>query len=317
MIHRPTAFLLHLSHGRGRNRPSRFRVRARRTLQLTAPNYRAALFGLSQGRGFSLVELSIVLVILGLLVGGILAGQSLIRASELRAVGTEHERWMTAVNSFKDKYFATPGKMLTATSIWGKDATTCNSAVGTAGTPGTCNGSGDGLIYEFDREQFLFWQHLVLAGLIEGTYTGKPITGGTGTAYDIEIGTNVPRSKLANAGWAAGGYWNTVGDAGLYVFSGAIISSDSRMAGNFFSYGADDNANPQLRTGILLPQEAWNIDSKLDDGVPNSGKIFARRNGNLCANLSGASPPQNFASGVTYSLSNTAANCSLYFVRQF
>lgn len=61
---------------------------------------------LSRKRGFSLVELSIVLVILGLLTGGILAGQSLIRAAELRAVSTEYSRYATAVQSFRDKYFA-------------------------------------------------------------------------------------------------------------------------------------------------------------------------------------------------------------------
>lgn len=62
-----------------------------------------------QCKAFSLVELSIVLVILGLLTGGILAGQSLIRAAELRAVSTEYSRYITATQSFRDKYFAVPG----------------------------------------------------------------------------------------------------------------------------------------------------------------------------------------------------------------
>jgi len=50
--------------------------------------------------GFSLVELSIVLVILGLLTGGILGGQSLIRAAELRSIASDLFRYGTAVNSF-------------------------------------------------------------------------------------------------------------------------------------------------------------------------------------------------------------------------
>lgn len=69
-------------------------------------------------RGFSLVELSIVLVILGLLTGGILAGQSLIRASELRSVSTELQRYSSAIYSFRDQYMALPGDMLNATSFW-------------------------------------------------------------------------------------------------------------------------------------------------------------------------------------------------------
>jgi prepilin-type N-terminal cleavage/methylation domain-containing protein len=57
---------------------------------------------------FSLVELSIVLVILGLLTGGILTGQNLIRAAELRAVVTEFNRYQTAVRTFEDKYSPFP-----------------------------------------------------------------------------------------------------------------------------------------------------------------------------------------------------------------
>ena len=70
-------------------------------------------------QGFSLVELSIVLVILGLLTGGILAGQSLIRASELRAATAEYQRYATSIQSFRDKYMALPGDMTNATRFWG------------------------------------------------------------------------------------------------------------------------------------------------------------------------------------------------------
>jgi prepilin-type N-terminal cleavage/methylation domain-containing protein len=66
-------------------------------------------------RGFSLVELSIVLVILGLLTGGILAGQSLIRAAELRSITTQFNQYVSATQSFRDKYMALPGDMPNAT----------------------------------------------------------------------------------------------------------------------------------------------------------------------------------------------------------
>ena len=92
-------------------------------------------------RGFSLVELSIVLVILGLLTGGILAGQSLIRASELRAVSTEFQRYVAAVNTFRDKYFMLPGDMSNATAFWGEDAAQCDTAAAD-GTPGSQGADG-------------------------------------------------------------------------------------------------------------------------------------------------------------------------------
>jgi prepilin-type N-terminal cleavage/methylation domain-containing protein len=63
---------------------------------------------------FSLVELSIVLVILGLLVGGVLSGQALIRASEMRSITAQANQYRAAIYSFRDKYFAIPGDMANA-----------------------------------------------------------------------------------------------------------------------------------------------------------------------------------------------------------
>jgi prepilin-type N-terminal cleavage/methylation domain-containing protein len=69
-------------------------------------------------KGFTLVELSIVLVILGLLAGGVLAGQSLIRAAELRSVTTQLEQYSTAIYAFRDRYFAIPGDEEFARRAW-------------------------------------------------------------------------------------------------------------------------------------------------------------------------------------------------------
>ena len=66
---------------------------------------------------FSLVELSIVLVILGLLVGTVLTGKSLIRASELRSVVSQFQAFHAAHNAFKDKYFSIAGDMNNATQF--------------------------------------------------------------------------------------------------------------------------------------------------------------------------------------------------------
>jgi len=68
--------------------------------------------------GFSLVELSIVLVIVGLLVGGVLTGKSLIRAADLRSVSTDYEGYRTATSAFRDKYFGLPGDITNASSFW-------------------------------------------------------------------------------------------------------------------------------------------------------------------------------------------------------
>ena len=61
--------------------------------------------------GFTLIELSVVLVIIGLIVGGILIGQDLIRSAEVRAQITQIEKYNQAVNTFKGKYGGIPGDL--------------------------------------------------------------------------------------------------------------------------------------------------------------------------------------------------------------
>lgn len=150
--------------------------------------------------GFSLVELSIVLVILGLLTGGILGGQALIRAAELRSLTVELERLSTATYSFRDKYFGMPGDITNATAFWGDQATgvnACPSPSTPDGSPGTCNGNGDGQFSGGDLgENLRALQQLALAGLIEGSYTGIP-----SASNNVQLaGENVVRARLPNAG---------------------------------------------------------------------------------------------------------------------
>lgn len=257
-------------------------------------------------KAFSLVELSIVLVILGLLVGGILAGKSLIRASELRAVSSEYQRHLTATHTFRDKYLAVPGDITNATAIWGKDNTNCSGHTGTAATPGTCNGDGDGMLdYPVSAsatgEMFQFWKQLSLAGLIEGTYTG--LAGAGGLAH-VAIGSNAPLSKMSSTGWSVL-YFNRVTNTGdLY-----ILAVDY---GNTFLFGGENTSGTTYNSGSTMrPAEAWNIDTKLDDGMPATGKVIAYYYG-ICGNGANAT---DFTA--TYRLSSTSLNCPLFFRNAF
>lgn len=217
-------------------------------------------------QGFSLVELSIVLVILGLLTGGILGGQELIRAAEMRAIGTEVSKFQTATNTFRDKYFAMPGDMANADRFWGYPGGSAANCPGTAGSgTETCNGNGDGDIDTGSASQygevFLFWQHLANAGLIEGQYTGMA---GSGSGLDAELGGNSPRSKLGNAGWTA--YDNGTGNA-TYEYT--------LDYGNTLEFG-EPSTGWETGEPALTPEEAWSIDTKVDDGQPARGKVIAR-----------------------------------------
>lgn len=76
-------------------------------------------------KGFTLIELSIVLVIIGLLVGGVLAGQTLIAAAQVRKEISKLNSISTAINTFRVKYDALPGDMANATTYFGADPA-CN-----------------------------------------------------------------------------------------------------------------------------------------------------------------------------------------------
>ncbi len=208
--------------------------------------------------GFSLVELSIVLVILGLLTGGILAGQSLIRAAELRSVNADYARYAAAKYTFRDKYFALPGDFNRATDFWTATNGTLSTCITTPSTgTSTCNGNGDGNISWMDAanpqyyESFTVWKHLANAGLIEGSYSNIDST-------PIQPGVNVPQSRIAQAFFMFYSVAPNYSDATYFTFT----------SGSSFLLMQDMSA-----LGKLKAEEAWNIDMKMDDGRPGLGAV--------------------------------------------
>lgn len=251
--------------------------------------------------GFSLVELSIVLVILGLLVGGILSGQSLIRASELRAVTTEYDRYRTAIQTFRGKYFGLPGDLNNATSFWGyTGGAGCTNNSGTAAvSPGTCDGNGDGILRYAtvpgqSGEPYQGWRHLALAGLIEGSYTGMSTAPGLPfpEAVEYAIGVNCPESKIRTVGWGMS-YFDALAAAHIGVYNQNYL--------NWFNIGKNDTY--WTDAPFLKPEEAWNIDNKIDDGMPARGNMQSWPACSTSASVVDFSNP--------YKLSDSAVLCPL------
>jgi len=162
-------------------------------------------------KGFTLVEIAIVLVIIGLLLGGVLKGQELITQAKIKNVANDFNGMSAAVYGYQDRYKKFPGDDDKATTRWST-------------ATGLTNGSGDGVIgvlagtpsfpgYESQTEadeSRLFWRHLRLAGFIGGDNANgqQPQNavgglvgvqhGGLGLTGLIICSSNLP-GKIANA----------------------------------------------------------------------------------------------------------------------
>lgn len=200
-------------------------------------------------KAFSLIELASVVMVIALLISGISVAYSMIKQADLRSIITEANAFMDAIDLFEQKYKSLPGDYPYASVQWG---TTCDS------TPGNCNGNGNGVIeYNYAtltrNEGLRAWQHMALAGMISGNYTG--VTDMAGGTY---IGVNAPRAQYQNKGWSilSDTPYNPPNSPGQYL----------NIGGPRLGFPPDDSILPTI--------DAYSIDNKIDDGYPRNGLVW-------------------------------------------
>jgi len=205
--------------------------------------------------GFTLIELSIVLTIIGLIVGGVLVGQDLIKAAGLRATIQQIEKYNSATNTFNNKFGGIPGDI----SVTNAAAFGLYTAAGSQGR-GDNNGLVDGTVATpaaWSQEGCMFWVHLTNANLLDGNFTqvcdgAAPLVVAAASVSEVWPLARLGKSNYINVGSAGGLNFFMIGAITSAAAAGSISSSVA-----------------------ITPIDSYNIDSKMDDGYPLAGLVQA------------------------------------------
>jgi type II secretory pathway pseudopilin PulG len=188
-------------------------------------------------QGFTLLEIAILIVIVGLILAGVIKGQEMITSAKVKRVAGQIDEIRAAYFGFQDRYKALPGDYADADVYIDCGASAC------------LKGDGDGRIRANDtpiagsqaHEDILVWTHLSGSGLLKGDYK---MADGESLATD----TDTPRNPYS-------AYLQIVFD-GDYGLGGAGVPRH------------------QLKTGPQIPVEVVaELDRKTDDGKPYTGAV--------------------------------------------
>ncbi len=245
---------------------------------------------------FSLIELSIVLIIIGLLIAGITGGASLIKSSELRSVMGEARGYAVAVNAFYTQYSALPGDY--------------DIAIGNG-----LAGDNDGTI-EYYRaasaagsESANAWVVLRTIGAIDNISTSTPVIATTAPVFGTLSTSTAPASKIKSAGWAfdyrvlSEGGTPAAANQNVVVLTGTIGTSVTAGT-NTLVQGTN------VATAAIPGTDALSIDAKIDDGYAQTGKV---RGLNIGSATTGCYNSGSTSATSAYTTTSTSKACAITY----
>ncbi len=195
--------------------------------------------------GITLVEISIALIILGLLTAVLVAGEKVRNAAITQSVVREIKEMESSFIRFEGKYQQLPGDMSDAYDYWGNDCA----------LEADCNGDGGEFID--NAEGYRGWQHLQLAGMLGGdALSGTSPAGG----FSGQLGADIPVSELQGAGY--------------FILSRNEAINGVNFSGHYLLLGFPRGGIAvDLLSPALTPSQAKEIDGIIDDGDSDTGRL--------------------------------------------
>lgn len=214
----------------------------------------------STGGGFTLVEIAVVLVVIGLLVGGVLVARDLVHLAQVHRQVGQFAQYNTAVNVFRDRYRALPGDLPAA------DAASLGF---TSRTGDEGRGDGNSLIegcqnftqapgepFTLGCEMLLFWSDLSFGGLIAGQFSVATDDYLNVASFDDAL-QFLPPTLLGH---------------------GTVLPMSCPYSGRWYAaqrFHAVQNGIGIAYDALWTAVDAHAIDAKMDDGLPLSGSVRA------------------------------------------
>lgn len=226
-----------------------------------------------KSRGFTLVELAIVMTVIGILIGGILKGEELIMNARITATIRDYQGILAAMNTFRDKYGQIPGDMSTAQArLPGCGGLTpagnwCTGGNGNARIGDLPTNGGNNVAHKDqsstlnmpELETSLFWKHLALSELIVAVSpSADPVN-------DVATGITHPTTPLGGAFTIL----YSQNHQNKRWVKGHVLRLQAGAHGSQMPLGED----------VLEGRYAWIFDRKIDDGLPKSGFVVGTHDG--------------------------------------